>query len=217
MKNKIKLVAFDLDGVLIDLCESHKIALNKALKEVSNYEISDQRHNDTFNGLPTKVKLHILSEENIVKTEDIDKICELKQKYTVEEIQKFSTDWSKVRMMEVLKDLDVKIAVVSNSIRSTVELALKQIGIYEYVNLIVSNEDIAKPKPAPDGYRYAILLMGVSRDDTLLIEDSDVGFRAALETGANIIRVKDASEVTIETINKYLGYDKTDDLFEGLK
>ena len=50
-----KLIIFDLDGVLVDACEWHRVALNKALKEVSNYEISLQDHYSTFNGIPTRV------------------------------------------------------------------------------------------------------------------------------------------------------------------
>lgn len=217
MKNEIKLVALDLDGVIIDLCSAHKSSLDKALREVCNYEISEQRHNETFNGLPTRVKLDILIEEGIVKPEDIDRICELKQKYTVEEIKKFSTDWEKVRLMEVLKSLGIKIAVVSNSIKNTIELVLNQIGIAEYIDIIVSNEDVQNPKPSDDPYRLAILLAGTSRENTLVVEDSEVGYRAAVDSGANVLRVNNATEVTIETINKYLGYEKTDDLLGKLK
>ena len=35
-----KMVIFDMDGVLVDACEWHRIALNEALQEVANYTIS---------------------------------------------------------------------------------------------------------------------------------------------------------------------------------
>ena len=50
----IKLVIFDLDGVLVNACEWHRIALNKALKEICDYEISLEDHYCTFNDIPTK-------------------------------------------------------------------------------------------------------------------------------------------------------------------
>ena len=40
----IKLVVFDLDGVLVDACEWHRVALNKALKALCDYEISLEEH-----------------------------------------------------------------------------------------------------------------------------------------------------------------------------
>ena len=36
----LELVIFDLDGVLVDACEWHRVALNEALQEVCQYEIS---------------------------------------------------------------------------------------------------------------------------------------------------------------------------------
>ena len=44
MHNNLKLVIFDMDGVLVDACDWHKIALNEALKEVSGYEIPLEDH-----------------------------------------------------------------------------------------------------------------------------------------------------------------------------
>ena len=57
-----KLVIFDLDGVLVDACEWHRIALNEALKKACDYEISLEDHYSTFNGIPTRVKLEKLTE-----------------------------------------------------------------------------------------------------------------------------------------------------------
>ena len=68
-----KLVIFDLDGVLVDACEWHRIALNEALKKVCNYEISLEDHYSTFNGIPTRVKLEKLTEMGkIVRNEAIN-------------------------------------------------------------------------------------------------------------------------------------------------
>ena len=58
---KIKAVIFDMDGVLIDAKEWHYQALNKALAIVGE-EIELSEHQSTFDGLPTKSKLDLLSE-----------------------------------------------------------------------------------------------------------------------------------------------------------
>ena len=56
----IKLIIFDLDGVLVDTKPLHFYALNKSLKLIENYEISLDDHLNLFDGLPTKEKLKIL-------------------------------------------------------------------------------------------------------------------------------------------------------------
>ena len=62
-----KAVLFDLDGVLVDACDWHYEALNRALKQVSNYEISREDHTTTYNGLPTKRKLQMLADVGVNK------------------------------------------------------------------------------------------------------------------------------------------------------
>ena len=57
---KIKAVLFDMDGVLIDAKDWHYEALNKALG-LFGMEINRYDHLNTFDGLPTKVKLQMLS------------------------------------------------------------------------------------------------------------------------------------------------------------
>ena len=59
----IKLVIFDLDGVLYDSKDIHYRALNIALKEIDEkLIISESEHLKTYDGLPTQKKLDILSE-----------------------------------------------------------------------------------------------------------------------------------------------------------
>ena len=58
----IKAVVFDMDGVLIDAREWHYEALNKALK-LFGYEITRYDHLSTYDGLPTRVKLQMLTVE----------------------------------------------------------------------------------------------------------------------------------------------------------
>ena len=40
----LKLIIFDMDGVLIDACDWHKDAFNQALKDLCNYQISEEDH-----------------------------------------------------------------------------------------------------------------------------------------------------------------------------
>ena len=62
----MKLIIFDLDGVLYDSKKFHFEALNKALNKVSKkYEISFQEHVNIYDGLPTLKKLELLTSINL--------------------------------------------------------------------------------------------------------------------------------------------------------
>ena len=59
----IKLIIFDLDGVLVDARELHYNALNKALESIDKkFIIPRDEHLSTYDGLSTTKKLNLLSE-----------------------------------------------------------------------------------------------------------------------------------------------------------
>jgi beta-phosphoglucomutase len=82
----IKAILFDLDGVLVDACDWHYLALNRALEEVVGSSISREDHVTTYNGLPTKVKLEMLG----LNEEQSNKVWQLKQDYTLDTIREHS-------------------------------------------------------------------------------------------------------------------------------
>ena len=56
--NKVKLIIFDLDGVLVEAKNIHYNALNKALGK--DYSIDWNEHLSTYDGLKTNEKFNIM-------------------------------------------------------------------------------------------------------------------------------------------------------------
>ena len=75
---KVKAVIFDMDGVLIDAKDWHYEALNRALNHFG-YNISRYDHLVTFDGLPTRRKLEMLTREQGLPNALHKLINELKQ------------------------------------------------------------------------------------------------------------------------------------------
>ena len=91
----IKLIIFDLDGVLVDARELHYNALNRALSSIDEkYVISREEHLSTYDGLSTTKKLNMLTENKGLSEELHDTVWKLKQKMTIEIIDGFSIDHS---------------------------------------------------------------------------------------------------------------------------
>lgn len=198
-------VLFDLDGVLVEARDWHYHALNKALMKISGTEISLEEHQSSFNGLPTAKKLEMLEFMGRVKKEDKERIWTLKQELTVETIEEMGhIDDEKVSMMNYLKERQIKIACVTNSIRKTASLMLKVTGQLEFIDLLISNEDVKKPKPDPEGYINAINVFCCLPYKALIVEDSEYGLEAASKTGAKIMKVGCAEDVTKDAVRRCL-------------
>jgi len=197
----VKLVIFDMDGVLVDACEWHRVALNEALMSVCGYQISLEDHYGEYNGLPTKVKLLKLLERGIINFSSLEEVEKVKQEKTVEAVLAYAKiRQEKIDLMNFLKSKNVKIACYTNSIRMTAEIMLERTGILSHLDLLVTNQDVAKAKPDPEGYLLCMSKFGVSKDECLIIEDSPKGLQAAFLSGANVLKVEKPDDVTIELL-----------------
>lgn len=205
VKYFIKLVLFDLDGVLIDMCDNHYHAFNMALSDVGYSKIPYDEHLNLYNGLSTKKKLNILKTRGKINNHHMDMIYNLKQKYTVSMIDTIEKDENKIELMTWLKENGYIVGVVSNSIRDSVEGMLKQLGLIDIVDVWYGNEDFgSRIKPDSFPYTQAMDDMECSYIETLIVEDSPRGIESAEGSLSYVYKVKNAEEVTLQNIKKVL-------------
>lgn len=200
-----KMIIFDMDGVLIDACDWHRDALNIALKKTCNYEISLEEHYKIYNALPTRVKLKKLSECGVVPEDKIEEIEELKQEETINIIkQKAKKDQSKIQLMEYLKKNNILIGCYTNSVKKTASMMLDLVGILKYFDIFVTNQDVEKSKPHPEGYNLCSEKLKIHKKNILIVEDSEKGIEAAIAANIDFIKVKNATEVNIDLFKELL-------------
>ena len=208
MVNLIKAILYDLDGVLVDATEWHYESLNAALKEICGFVIKREEHISTFNGIPTMKKLEILNNQGRLDRKLFDKIWEKKQEKTFEVIEKSAlTDPSKIRLHEQTKNF--KKVCVTNSIRKSALLMLEKTGQLQYMDFVISNEDVSSPKPSPEGYKTAIEKLSLDAKECMIVEDAPKGLDAARQSGANVYEVSGYPEVTLENILNKINYFST--------
>lgn len=201
----IKAILADLDGTLVNACDWHYIALNKALQEVAGTVISRTEHDSAFNGLPTRDKMAIMIRQGRVRPEDVERINQRKQELTVETIEENARpDDVKILLYKFLKERGLEVACVTNCSRPTAELMLEKTGQLGYMKFLVCNEDVRNPKPHPEPFIRAMIRLGHEPQEYLVIEDSERGIRAANLTGAEVMHVMDANEVTRDRIESWL-------------
>lgn len=186
----IQAIFFDLDGVLVDAADLHYEALNRALRNVANYEISRVDHLERFNGLPTRDKLVKLVADGVVQREQLAPIGSLKQIY----IQALASQhiWPDSEKVEMCKALGRKytLVVVSNCVRQSVEMLLNLAGIRNYFFWCYSNQDVPLAKPNPAIYQYALSQTRFRSENVLAVEDHERGVEAAREAGVHVVQLQ---------------------------
>ena len=121
----IKLIIFDLDGVLVEAKQIHYDTLNQALKEINEkYIITEAEHLSTYDGLKTTQKLELLTKNKGLHPEFYDDIWYRKQHLTIEAISQLQPDNRLIGVFKELNKNGYKLACASNSIRRSVLVML---------------------------------------------------------------------------------------------
>ncbi len=199
---KIRAVVFDMDGVLIDAKDWHYEALNRALA-LFGFSISRYDHLVTYDGLPTRRKLEMLTRERGLPQSLHGFLNELKQLYTMEVVHmKCKPVFQHEYALSHLQADGYKLAVASNSVRLSVEVMMEKANLSRYLSALLSNEDVTKGKPDPEIYTKAFARLGFAPDECLVVEDNEHGIRAARDAGAHLLTVRDVYDVHYEAITE---------------
>jgi HAD superfamily hydrolase (TIGR01509 family) len=197
---KVKAILFDMDGVLIEAKDWHYEALNKALA-LFGYEISRSEHLSSYDGLPTKTKLKKLTIEKGLPERLHNFINEMKQQYTIEIIRdqcrpRFNHEYA----LSKLKAEGYRLACCSNSIRLTIEMMMDYSKLAQYLEFIISNQDVKNAKPDPEIYLNAMAKMALNPEECLICEDNENGIKAASASGGHLLILKTVDDVNYDNI-----------------
>ena len=203
----MKLIIFDLDGVLVEAKQIHYEALNQALGK--QYAIEWNEHLSIYDGLKTNQKLEMLTERKGLPTSHHSEIWNKKQQLTLKALSNLKPNPAIKKTIEKLSKEGYKIACCSNSIRKSVLTMLSKLDLIEYMDLILSNEDVKNSKPHPEIYWKAISMMKCLPEETLILEDSPYGLLAASRSKSNVMRVGSPKDITYVNIAKHLNMNKT--------
>ena len=189
-----------MDGVLIDAKEWHYESLNRAL-ELFGMPISRFEHLTTFDGLPTRKKLEMLSLDRGLPYQLHEFVNEMKQRFTMEIVHtRCKPNFIHEFALSNLKSMGYKLAVCSNSVRASVETMMMKAELNNYLDFMVSNEDVSQGKPSPEMYIKAMKYFNLNPNECLIVEDNENGIIAAQASGGHLLVVSDVAETNIDNI-----------------
>ncbi len=170
---------FDMDGVLVN---SEEMYYNRRMAYFKKNDlIPDSTNLNDFLGASRKKIWEILINDPI-KREQVYKEYE---KYE----QNTSIDFSSYlnpnvpEFLQLLKQKNLKVVLASAGAMSNIEQMLTTCQIKQYFDLIVSGEEVAHNKPAPDIYLQVLKKTALSATEAIVVEDSTIGIAAGKASG----------------------------------
>ena len=191
MPAQLKHILFDNDGTIVD---SEIIAQRAMLRLLSQHglHMSEQEYSHRFPGLLDRDILRILKAEHNFHAPE----AFVKQLHE-EHISGFKLSLRAIPgMTSLFRNLKVPKSMVSNGSVRHVEQCLKKVRLLSAVDgHIFSAEHVEKPKPYPDVYLFALHRIGLRPEQTLVVEDSPTGVRAAREAGLRTVGFLGAAHI----------------------
>ncbi|MDQ6422771.1 pyrophosphatase PpaX [Paenibacillus sp. LHD-117] len=178
VRNDIRTMLFDLDGTILDTNELIIRSFLESLKG-SVPEGFSREHIIPSMGQPLADQMKLFSGLDDVQ-HLVDAYREINLRLHDELVKPF--DFVK-EVLEKLKANGVKLGVVTTKMRLTTERGLKFVAIHEYMDAIITIDDVVNAKPHPEPVIKAMELLGADPATTIMVGDSTVDMKSAAAAG----------------------------------
>lgn len=180
----IRAIISDFDGTLVDTFEANLHAYQKAFQEVG-LKLTAERYRECFGYRYDRFMQEMGVTDKIVA----ESIKELKKQYYPEYFEFLKPNTALINLIAGIKAMGGKTAIASTARKENLMNAVNFLGIAHHFDLILAGIDVKKGKPDPEIYIKSMAALGVTPEETLIFEDSDIGIEAAIASRANYIRV----------------------------
>ena len=182
----MKAVIFDMDGVLADTQKIHAEVESELFKELG-INISPSEMTKRFAGLSFKLQIETILKEH-GKSADIDDLDLEKYERYIKALEPGIEGVRGARpLVEWLHAKNVRMAIATSNKRKAATIVVRELGIDNYIKVLVSSEDVEHGKPAPDIFIEAAKKIEVQPKDCVVVEDGESGIVGAKKAGMKTI------------------------------
>lgn len=182
---------FDLDGTLIDSMPVHFRAWAASLTAAGYGDGFNEELFYSLGGTPAVRVIEILNKRAGTSLEPVAVAHDKEERY-LQLLSEVSRIEPVVTYAESRRAAGRPIAIASGGARYVVDAALQASGLDHLFSIIITPEDVAHGKPAPDMFLRAAERMGVPPRQCLVLEDAELGRQAAVAAGMDYLLIPSA-------------------------
>ncbi len=179
---------FDLDGTLVNSMPLHIKAWQNAVKEYGVTLDTDWLY--AHGGVPSfKIAMSIIKEFSL-PFDNPHKLAEIKTAYYLQDIDSVQIYPEMLKVLEYLKNKKIPCGIGTGTLRSNVERIVANTPLKNYIQVIVSADDVTHHKPHPETFVKVAELLNAEPKDCVVFEDTPLGITAGENGGFSTILVK---------------------------
>lgn len=190
----IKAVIFDLDDTLIHSGLNHKeikssiidflakFGVNRDLlnENMPNFEIIDRSIED--------LRRKGLSESAIKSI--VDGVIVMLNDAELKSLSRASLMEGAIEVLAKLRSLGLKIGIVTNSCTAYAKRVIEMFSLNEYIDSLVTRDDVSRPKPDPEHLLKILEALGVEASEVVFVGDHLIDALCARRCGVKFILLK---------------------------
>ncbi|MDQ3968813.1 MAG: HAD family phosphatase [Thermoproteota archaeon] len=211
-----KGIIFDMDGVLVDAMPFHCKAIQTAAKQEVNIDVK-QRDVYLLEGMPGEDMIKELlrhkrytgnieevSDDNSDKLDSVAHRIHERKKKIFEQINASAPiDGAK----ELVYSIRCKKALVSGAAKQEVDSIINKYFGKNAFDVIVTGEDLEEGKPSPDPFRTALIKMGLTESEAIVVENAPLGVKAANSAEIRCIVTLNNTPLKISDFEGLIAYE----------
>lgn len=184
---KIKAVLFDLDGTLVDTFESIVISFNEALKVLN---AGPAKRDFLIKSIGTPHEVTIKKIVPNASAEQIDMATDVFRKTRAEVTDKHTKILPEVpELLKNLKARNIKTGIVTTTARPMTEHILKVANLSNFIDIIVTRDDVKNLKPHPEPVIKAIQKLSLNKTQCIMVGDHPNDIIAAKSAGVTVAAI----------------------------
>lgn len=181
----MKLMMIDLDGTLFDTKEVNYRAYQAAMAPYG-FNIDFKYYCEFCNG---RYYMDFLPQITTSDKTILSNIHQRKKELYSQYLKFGRVNQGLVNLIKSCKN-NFKVALVTTASKQNAYDILTRFSLVDLFDLILTHDDIEKSKPDPEGFLKAMNFFHAKPEDCVIFEDSEVGIKAADQTGATVFAVR---------------------------